>query len=172
LIERRAEMIKKIIKRFSFLVVLILVLASCAVQQRSPMVEVPSAPQLSEQKMQIRAGDPRYSPVSGWYKTYQLVVFNGSAHPIRLDFSANRSVDIGPAQRVDIPFEKDIYVWRIVPITWRFFRITKSGRTNQVVGTDSDIFRIPPDTERYAGTYGEVWHIMKGRPLKRMKLRR
>lgn len=158
-------------KKFIILAVLMAFLGACVGIQRSPTVEVPSNVQLSAKEIEIRAGNPRYKPVSGWYKTYRLVVFNGSAHLIQLDISADNSFKIMPAQRIDIPFEKDPYVWRSIPLTWRFFRGNNKGG-DEVVGTDSDIFRVPPDTERYAGASGEVWHILKGKPLKRMKLGR
>ncbi len=147
---------------FVFVAILFL---SCASGQK-PIVISPS-PLPDKQEMEIKASDPRYVPVSGWDKVYRLVAFNGSVHVVELDISADKSVIINPAQRVDIPFEKDPYVWRKIPITWRFF----GTKPNEVVGTDSGVLNIPPDEERYAGEYGEVWHILRGRPLRRIKLR-
>ncbi len=149
------------IMTISFIVMAIAAFVSCAAP--APIiVQAPSGAwkQSTEQMKMVQS--PRYRAVA-YSGRFTLTVKNGYAYSMEVCVTANECKRTGPAGQVDIPFEKDREVTRVVPITMTWF-----NDRDEVVLTHAEDLHILPDKGYYRGVSGTVWHITSAYPLRRI----
>ena len=121
----------------------------------------PGAWKQSAERMKI-IRSPRYR-AAAYSGRFTLTVKNSYAYSMEVCVAADECKRTGPAGQVDIPFEKDREVTRVVPITATWF-----NDQDKVVLTHAEDIHIPPDKGRYRGISGSVWHITNAYPLRRI----
>ncbi len=92
---------------------------------------------------------------------FTLTVKNGYVYDMEVCVAAKECQRTGSAGQIDIPFEKDNLVTRIVPIA-----MTWSNEKGEAVLTYAEDLHIPPNNGCYRGVSGTVWHITSAYPLR------
>jgi len=147
-----------------FILVMLCCLLSCTYQVKEyPVIEDPLIPLIKDLRELEIASSPRYQPATGYENHFILTVFNGLAHKIRVNISAKEHYDIGPGSQADIPFDRDWSIFRFIALSL----LVLDGQ-GKVIGTETAEIRIPPRRGNYRGIYGDVWHVIRARPLRQL----
>jgi len=144
------------------LVVMVMVIFIGCAGPAPIIVQVPPSAwkQLTGQMKIVQS--PRYR-AAAYSGRFTLTVKNGYAYSMEVCVTADECKRTGPAGQIDIPFEKDREVTRVVPITMTWF-----NDRDEVVLTHAEDLHILPDKGYYRGVSGTVWHITSAYPLRRI----